>query len=172
MQKLLFIWLLIIVSCKNKHHTALKDSPSENFSVDSLKVDLKTLLNEEKDYLIHTDSIATLIDIRNKFKKSKTAKSLQNNLETEILYDGFSEQEGSTINKVTATAVNSKQKLIYEYYYLEGSFIKGVTNIIDDKPFYSAIYFDGDKIYKPKELSLNTAQAMKAQSFLLINFFK
>ena len=140
--------------------------------MDTLKVNLDSLSDEQKKYLVHIDSIATLIDSQSIFKKSKAGKMTMDNIETEVRYDGFCEEEGGEINKAIGYARDSNRKFVFKYYYLNGLLIKYVIEILDHDPLCSIMYFDGNKVYKPKGISLNQATSVKAQSILFLNFFK
>ena len=172
MKKLLLI-CLVIISCKSKSQVGVKDQPAETKKVDTLKVDQSLLSNDEKKYLKSIDSISLSIDSKNQFVRSVSAKTTQNNIESEVRLDGFSEIEGGKINKIIASVKNQKQDILYYYYYLNGKVIKIASDVRDYPPFYSAIYYQGDSIYKPKELSDRSAEAVKAQSVVfLLTYFK
>jgi hypothetical protein len=172
MKQLLLI-TLVIFSC-NQKKSATTNNPAETQSlkIDTLKVDVNLLSNMEKQLLNNIDTIASMIDAKSRLVRSVKSTVVQNNLETKIQYDGYSEIEGGVVNKIVSIGVNEKQKLVYVYYYVNGELLKSTSEIKDFDPFYSSIYFFNEKVYKPSELSLNSIKATKAQSELLLTQFR
>jgi hypothetical protein len=172
MKKLLLI-CLVIFSCKTKIQERIKDQSAETKKVDTLKVDQSLFSDNEKQYLKTIDSLASAIDSENQFVRSVNARTTLNNIESEIKLDGYSETEGGIVNKLVASVKNQKQDIIYRYYYLNGKTVKVASDVRDYPPFYSSVYFQEDNIFKPKELSIHSAEAARAQSAsLLLTYFK
>ena len=172
MKRLLLI-CLICVSCKSKSQQVINDQLKKDNKVDSLKVDQSLLSENEREYLKSIDSISLSIDSRNQAIRSVNAKVTKDNIESEVKLDGYSETDGGKVNKVVAFIKDKKRDMVYFFYYLEGKVVKIASDARDNPPFYAVIYYRGDSIYKPKELSDRSTEAVKAQSVVfLLTYFK
>ena len=172
MKKLLLI-CFIVISCKSKSQQAIKEPPANTYRVDSLRVDLSLLSENEREYLKRIDSLSLSIDLRNQAIRSVNAKVTKGNIESEVKLDGYSETEGGKVNKVVAFIKDKKRDMVYYFYYLDGKVVKIASDARDNPPFYAVTYYRGDSIYKPKELSDRSAEAVKAQSVVfLLTYFK
>ena len=100
MKQLLLI-TLVIFSC-NQKKSATTNNPAETQSlkINTLKVDVNLLSNMEKQLLNNIDTIASMIDAKSRLVRSVKSTVVQNNLETKIQYDGYSEIEGGVVTRL------------------------------------------------------------------------
>jgi hypothetical protein len=170
MKKLLLI-LLLCASCNNDNNTSTNISQFKKH-VDTLKVDVSHLSYAEKIFVHRIDSISSNIDSNSLLVRSFEISSKQTNMETELRYKGYSEKKDETVNKIVATRKDDNRLAAAKYYYFQNKVVKIVGEIGGKSPNYMIIYYMNDKSLFANGVPPEAANLLKAQSEVLLNYFK
>jgi hypothetical protein len=142
----------------------------EEKSMDTLRVDKTKLSPGEQRYINFVDSMVTDLDTKTQLvARADTVISIEG-LTSKLHCRGFAFNKRNPIRKIISAAVNSKQNIIYTFYYSDARIVKINTEFRDPPPFYASIYYTADSAILPEHLYLNSAEASKTLSIQLQSF--